>query len=87
MTCIPSQKLPVKFHIEPERVTKEVAQFPAEQWLPHVNTGVYQGEWDVLPLRCTASSVKAHPILQAFNIQQADGWAGLTSFKKNAYHL
>jgi hypothetical protein len=81
MTVIHSQKLPVEFKIEVESIEQEVSQLSSEQWLLHVNTGVYEGKWEVLPLRCQASSAQAHPILQAFNIEQGEDWVDLPAME------
>lgn len=83
MKIIPSQKLAVELTLKPDNVAQEIDQFSSEEWLPHVNKGVYQGNWEVLPLRCQASNAEAHPILQAFNIQEGDDWVDLPALKKS----
>lgn len=42
-------RLPFKF--DPARLAAEVAQFPAETWVRHFNTGYFEGEWSGLALR------------------------------------
>ena len=46
-------------------------------WIEHVNQKDYQGPWHVLPLRCAAENIDAHPILQAFAIQQSGSYQNL----------
>ena len=46
-------------------------------WVPHVNTQHYQGQWDVVPLRCQAHHKSAHEILQSFSIDQGEHWTNL----------
>jgi len=56
----------------------EVSQLMAGDWLPHVNRGGYDGGWDVMPLRCQAQHVAAHPVLQGFALASpTDDWADL----------
>ena len=38
------------------------------EWISHVNTNDFEGNWQVLPLRGLASNRDAHPILQAMQI-------------------
>lgn len=44
-----SLKLPFKF--DPEQLKKEASRIRADEWTPHFNTGVYEGEWDGVALR------------------------------------
>ncbi|WNO09094.1 aspartyl/asparaginyl beta-hydroxylase domain-containing protein [Teredinibacter sp. KSP-S5-2] len=55
-------------------------------WLPHVNTRAYAGEWDVYPLRCLTCHVDSHPILQAFSHEgeeaaNASAWKNLPALQ------
>lgn len=55
----------------------EVDALLGEAWLPHVNRRDYDGDWQVLPLRCQRAHVDAHPILQGFSITAGDAWEDL----------
>lgn len=46
-------------------------------WVDHVNRRDYQGDWDVLPLRCQREHLDAHPVLQGFAIASGDQWQDL----------
>jgi hypothetical protein len=46
-------------------------------WTDHVNQKDYCGGWDVLPLRSDSRHVAAHPVLQAFAIEEASEWSDL----------
>jgi hypothetical protein len=46
-------------------------------WVDHVNRRDYQGDWDVLPLRCQREHAGAHPVLQGFAIASGDQWQDL----------
>lgn len=48
-----------------------------QEWVQHVNRPDYEGEWDVLPLRCARQHVDTHPILQAFAIEADEAWQDL----------
>lgn len=48
-----------------------------QTWVDHVNRQDYQGDWDVLPLRCRREHAGAHPILQGFAIEGGDEWRDL----------
>lgn len=48
-----------------------------QSWVGHVNRRDYQGEWDVLPLRCRREHAAAHPVLQGFSIQAGGEWQDL----------
>lgn len=48
-----------------------------KSWVQHVNRQDYQGDWNVLPLRCRREHADAHPILQGFAIQEGDAWQDL----------
>lgn len=48
-----------------------------KDWLMHVNHKIYQGRWDVLPLRCQAENISAHPVLKAFAVQGAGPYANI----------
>ena len=56
---------------------------PEQAWLPHVNQKDYQGDWDVLPLRCASEHSDAHPILQAFSISHGEQWHDLPVLANN----
>lgn len=58
-----------------------------QDWLPHVNKRCFQGEWDVLPLRCAKQHLDNHPILQAFSIEEIEDYTNLPSLTKNSYLL
>ncbi len=49
-----------------QQIQQELPQLQAQSWTEHVNRRDYQGEWDVLPLRCAAEHQDAHSILQSF---------------------
>ena len=55
----------------------EVQKLTEQPWVPHVNQRDYDGEWDVLPLRCERQHNNAHPILQAFAIEDGQQWSDL----------
>ena len=38
-----------------------------KNWVAHVNQNAYQGDWDVIPLRCIREHQLAHSILQCFS--------------------
>lgn len=46
-------------------------------WVAHVNRRDYQGEWDVLPLRCRDRHSESHPILQGFALEGDTEWQDL----------
>jgi hypothetical protein len=48
-----------------------------QSWVGHVNRRDYQGDWNVLPLRCLREHAAAHPILQGFSIQGGEEWQDL----------
>lgn len=48
-----------------------------QPWVDHVNRRDYQGDWDVLPLRCQREHIDAHPVLQGFAITSGDEWRDL----------
>lgn len=57
---------------------EQLLQSPAlHSWINHVNKKDYSGSWDVLPLRCQAQHLHAHPILQSFSIETGDTWENL----------
>lgn len=65
-------------NIELEALQAEVGRLlQHNSWVAHVNTADYQGEWDVLPLRCQQQHLNAHPILQGFSINTGDNWENL----------
>jgi hypothetical protein len=39
------------FFFDPERLKADVAQFPADAWVPHFNKPYYEGEWSGIALR------------------------------------
>lgn len=61
----------------PLSLQQELSTLLQQDWLPHVNQRDYQGDWDVLVLRCAAEHRSAHPILQAFAITAVDHWQNL----------
>src|SRR5262245_43632837 len=46
-------KLPFTF--DSAKLAAEAAQFPAEQWVWHFNSGYFEGEWSGLALRSVGS--------------------------------
>lgn len=42
-------KLPLSFDVA--KLQQAVNAFPAEDWIPHFNTGYYSGDWSAIPLR------------------------------------
>lgn len=51
-------------------------------WQAHVHQSVYQGGWQVLPLRCAAGHATAHPVLQSFQLHSDSGqWINLPVLK------
>jgi hypothetical protein len=42
-------RLPLRFDVDALRLA--VAEFPAEAWRPHFNTGYYEGDWSGIALR------------------------------------
>lgn len=62
---------------------REMSLLMTRDWLPHVNRGDYDGGWDVMPLRCQAQHVNAHPILQGFSLHAAaDDWCDLPAVQQ-----
>lgn len=55
----------------------EVEQLLQLSWVDHVNKNDYRGGWDILPLRCRAEHVSAHPVLQGFAIATGAEWQDL----------
>ncbi len=53
---------------------KDLEHVETLEWLDHVDTAVYSGKWDVLPLRCSKEHIEAHPILQGFSIDGVEQW-------------
>jgi hypothetical protein len=62
-------------------IQSEVAGMLSGHWVDHVNRNDYSGEWDVLPLRCKAEHLDAHPILQGFSLESDGGWQNLPPLK------
>jgi len=63
--------------VSSEALKQELKTLPESGWIPHVNRQDYDGDWDVLPLRCHAEHKDAHPILQGFAIHSGDDWVDL----------
>jgi len=55
----------------------EVVGLLSGKWVDHVNRKDYTGDWDVLPLRCNAEHLDAHPILQGFSLESGEHWQNL----------
>ncbi len=55
----------------------EVQNLAEQPWVRHVNERDYDGDWDVLPLRCEQQHANAHPLLQAFAIEDGQQWSNL----------
>lgn len=72
-----SRKLNVSFSEDFDSLAKRLECLTADQWLAHVNTKCYQGEWSVIPLTTDKSLREHHPILQAFHIERGDEWLEL----------
>ncbi len=49
LTMKPSLKLPLRF--DAARLQDDLRQVLAEEFVPHFNTGYYQGDWSVVPFR------------------------------------
>jgi mannose-6-phosphate isomerase-like protein (cupin superfamily) len=74
-TPLPFKKLFTPFNSI--KLMKELHSLDAHYWLEHVNKRVYQGGWDVLPLRCQKQNLHQHPIIQSFAIEEGQGWVNL----------
>lgn len=57
-----------------EALTSELEYLNALSWTAHVNQRDYQGDWDVLPLRCLDIHGDSHPILQGFTHEGGADW-------------
>lgn len=68
---------------ELEQLQQEMLLLAAQPWCKHVNQRDYQGDWDVLPLRCAAEHQKAHPILQSFSIANQTIWQDLPALQQS----
>lgn len=58
----------------------DIAPLLRQSWVGHVNHRDYQGDWNVLPLRCRSEHAEAHPLLQGFSIQgieEGEEWRDL----------
>jgi hypothetical protein len=55
-------RIPLPFRFDPNRLRADVDALPADAWIPHFNTGVYEGDWSAVPLRGPAG--ETHPIRQ-----------------------
>jgi hypothetical protein len=60
----------------------DIALLLHQPWVTHVNRRDYQGDWEVLPLRCKREHANAHPILQGFAIESGDEWRDLPQLQK-----
>lgn len=59
---------------------RDVATLLRQSWVEHVNRRDYQGDWNVLPLRCRREHAQAHPVLQGFSLQgmqEGEEWRDL----------
>jgi hypothetical protein len=61
----------------PADLQADTAFLLRQSWVGHVNRRDYQGDWNILPLRCPREHADAHPILQGFAIQGNDEWQDL----------
>ncbi len=59
----------------------EVQKLIEQSWVRHVNERDYNGDWDVLPLRCERQHADAHPVLQAFAIEDGQQWQDLPTLQ------
>ena len=60
-----------------EDLQADIASLSGQCWVGHVNRKDYQGDWNVLPLRCARQHVSAHPLLRSFAIAGIDEWQDL----------
>lgn len=60
-----------------EALTSELEYLNTLSWTAHVNQRDYQGDWDVLPLRCLDIHGDSHPILQGFAHEGGADWRDL----------
>lgn len=72
-----SQCLPVAIPFCTEMIEADLASIAKGDWVRHVNTDDYQGDWSVVPLRTMRKNVNAHPLLQSFMIQGEGTWENL----------
>ena len=75
----------VKTELDLKALQYEIDSLADEQWLGHVNTRGYSGEWSVLPLRCASVHANAHPILQGFSLDAATEWVDLPHLESSPY--
>ena len=57
-----SDRIQLPFRFDAETLRTDVDALPADAWIPHFNTGVYEGDWSAIPLRGPAG--ETHPIRQ-----------------------
>lgn len=53
------------------------------QWIEHVNVNDYQGDWNILALRCPAQYYDQHAILQSFAVEQLAQWTNLPALQRS----
>lgn len=78
VTHLRSQEITLSLSFDEKQIEQELARCQQEQWIDHVNTNCYQGQWSILPLRCQQQHLQSHPILQSFDIEQGADWQDLT---------
>lgn len=76
---------PLELFIERQALQAEVDLLLELQWVQHVNADNYQGDWDVLPLRCQAQYYEQHVILQSFAVETFGEWIDLPALKRSPY--
>jgi hypothetical protein len=70
-----SSKLSCVFNVK--LLQQEVMSVLKSNWVHHVNTNCYHGDWDVLPIRTLKQNLEQHPILQCFALEEKGEWANL----------
>jgi len=70
-----SSKLSCIFNVK--LLQQEVMLVLENNWVNHVNTKCYRGDWDVLPIRTLKQNLEQHPILQCFSLEEEGEWINL----------
>jgi len=52
------------FPFEAEKLKKDLQGINSDEWLLHVNTRLYHGDWSALPLLAPEGTLELHPIAQ-----------------------
>lgn len=45
-----TKSLQIPFHFDKVKLVNEMTIISQEKWIPHFNTGGYNGNWDAIPL-------------------------------------